>query len=497
MAEKAYDKVALENHMSSEKGTVADPRRWWILAIVSIGTFLTNLDVSITSIALPTLSAEFHVTITVVQWVMSAYLLTICALLPIAGKLSDLLGKGRLYNFGFLIFTVGSCLSALSFSFIMLIGAKIIQALGGVLVMANTQAIVAVTFEAKERGRALGIAGIAVSLGVLSGPGLGGFLIEHFGWPSIFLVNVPIGLLGFAAGLWVMPKDRTNQTREPFDYCGSVLFMTGMTTLLYTVSSTENQGWTSWQTIIGLLGSTVVLGLFYLWEKRTAYPMLDFSLFRIKEFQTSIVTAYLSVVAMYCVIILMPFYLQDVLLLSPGATGYVMVAYPLLMGVTAPLAGWLSDRFGSYLLTSGGLVIIGLGFVALTFLSIENSLWQVAGNIAIFGIGQGMFQPSNNSSLMGAVPRTKVGLAGGLNALTRNIGMVTGISFAVSLFTFRLRNTGGTANMEELSTVPPELFMSALDTVFWGAALLSAAGVAVSLLRGEPDKLHQKDEEHH
>ena len=265
MAEKAYEKAAPVNHMSSEKRTLAHPRRWWILAIVSIGTFLTNLDVSIASIACPTLSAEFHVSITVVQWVMSAYLLTICALLPIAGKLSDLFGKGRLYNFGFLIFTVGSCLSALSFTFIMLIGAKVIQALGGVLVMANTQAIVAVTFEAKERGRALGIAGIAVSLGVLSGPGLGGFLIEHFGWPSIFWVNVPIGLLGFAAGLWVMPKERTSQTKEPFDYFGSVLFMTGMTTLLYTVSSMENQGWTSWQNIMGLLrgcsGFGVILSL--------------------------------------------------------------------------------------------------------------------------------------------------------------------------------------------------------------------------------------------
>ncbi|WP_418303028.1 MFS transporter [Neobacillus drentensis] len=496
MAEKAYEKAAPVNHMSSEKRTLAHPRRWWILAIVSIGTFLTNLDVSIASIALPTLSAEFHVSITVVQWVMSAYLLTICALLPIAGNLSDLFGKGRLYNFGFLIFTIGSCLSALSFTFIMLIGAKVIQALGGVLVMANTQAIVAVTFEAKERGRALGIAGIAVSLGVLSGPGLGGFLIEHFRWPSIFWVNVPIGLLGFAAGLWIMPKERTNQTKVPFDYFGSVLFMTGMTTLLYTISSTENQGWTSWQTIMGLLGAAVVLGLFYLWEIRTAYPMLDFSLFQIKVFQTSILTAYLSVVAMYCVIILMPFFLQDVLLLSPGTTGYVMVTYPLMMGVTAPLAGWLSDRFGSYFLTSGGLVLIGLGFVALTFLSTENSLWLVAGNIAIFGVGQGMFQPPNNSSLMGSVPSTKVGLAGGLNALTRNIGMVTGISFAVSLFTFRLRDMGGPSNTEELSTVPPELFMSALDTVFWGAALLSAAGAAVSLLRGKPNKSEQHQAEH-
>lgn len=447
---------------------------------------MANLDSSIASVALPTIGTAFHVPLAVVQWVVTAYLLTVCALLPIAGKISDLYGKGRLYNVGFFIFAAGSALSALSVSVSMLIGAKVFQALGASLVMANTQGIIADTFGPEERGRALGITGISVSLGSLSGPALGGFFIDHFGWPSIFWINVPIALLGFGAGLRIMPKERPERSREPFDYAGSALFVLGMTALLYTVSGAESRGWTSWPTVGGLLGAAVVLGLFYVRETRTSYPMLDFSLYRIKLFLTGSVAAYLSVVALFCVTIMMPFFLQYVLRCSPEVTGYVMAAYPLAMAVTAPLAGWMSDRIGPFVLTTGGLVLNALGFVALNFLPSDGvSLWVVAGNLAIFGIGHGMFQPSNNSDILGAVPRAKVGLAGGLNALTRNFGMMSGVSVSVSLFTYRLQVLSGESGSIDLGSVPTGIFMSALHTVFWVAAVVCAVAAAVSSMRGK------------
>ncbi|MBX6395474.1 MAG: MFS transporter [Alicyclobacillaceae bacterium] len=458
--------------------------KWWILANVSVGTFMATLDGSIANVGLPTISATFHVSVHVVQWVVTAYLLTICAMLPIVGKLSDLLGRGRLYNTGFLIFSVGSALCGLSASVGMLIGMRVLQAIGASLLMANSQGIVATTFGPRERGRAMGITGAMVSLGSLSGPAVGGVLIDHFGWPVIFWINVPIGVIGFLAGLFILPSERSGRPKEPFDYLGSGLFVVSVTTLLYTVSNAETRGWTTLPTLAGLAIAAVASVLFYFRETRTEYPMMDFSLYRIGMFATGSVAAFFSFVSLFCVNVMMPFYLQNVLRVPPAVTGYVMAAYPLTMAVVAPIAGWLSDKIGPYLLTTGGLLLNTAGFVSLNLLSSAVSPWVVAAHLAVFGLGHGMFQSSNNSSLMGSVPRSKVGIAGGLNALTRNMGMVFGVSLSVSLFSFRLHQLTGQGVWGHV-TLPVQAFMGALHTVFWTAAGICLAGAVVSSLRSK------------
>lgn len=463
-------------------------QKWWILANVSVGVFMATLDGSIANVGLPTIAGTFHVSVGVVQWVVTAYLLTICAMLPIVGKLSDLLGRGRLFNVGFLIFSVGSALCGLSGSVGMLIGMRVLQAVGASLLMANSQGIVATTFGPRERGRAMGITGTMVSLGSLSGPAVGGVLIDRFGWPAIFWVNVPIGLAGFVAGLLLLPERRAGGTREPFDLLGSGLFVVGITTLLYTVSRAETRGWTSPQTLGELAAAVAVLILFYLWETRTDHPMLDFSLYRIRMFLTGSVAAFLSFVSLFCVNIMMPFFLQNVMHCPPDITGYVMAAYPLTMAVVAPVAGWLSDRIGPYVLTTGGLALNTVGFVSLNLLSPWVSPWAVAAHLAIFGVGHGMFQSPNNASLMGAVPRSRVGLAGGLNALTRNLGMVFGISLSVSLFSYRLHGITGESERWGHAVPPAEAFMAALHTVFWAAAGVCALGAVISSLRDRTGK---------
>ncbi|MDI3258026.1 MAG: MFS transporter, partial [Kyrpidia sp.] len=453
--------------------------KWWILANVAVGTFMATLDGSIANVGLPTIADTFHVRLSVVQWVVTAYLLTICALLPTVGKLSDLLGRGRLYNIGFFLFSLGSALCAVSGSVGMLIGMRVLQAFGAALLMANSQGLVATTFGPRERGRAMGIIGTTVSLGTLSGPAVGGLLIDRFGWPAIFWVNVPIGVAAFAAGWRILPRERAGR-REPFDVLGSVLFAAGITTLLYTVSKAESRGWTSPETLGGLAAALVGLVLFYVRETRTDHPMMDFSLYRIRMFAAGSLAAFLSFVSLFCVNVMMPFFIQTVMHQPPDVTGYVMAANPVVMAVTAPVAGWLSDRFGPYLLTTGGLTLNALGFIALNQLSPEVSPWVVAAHLAVFGFGQGLFQSPNNSSIMGAVPRSKVGLAGGLNALTRNLGMVFGISLSVSLFSYRLRFLAGGPDAPGVGGPSPEAFMGALHTVFWAAAVACALGAAVS-----------------
>ncbi|WP_438447244.1 MFS transporter [Gorillibacterium sp. sgz5001074] len=459
----------------------AAANKWLILANLCIGTFMSTLDGSIANVALPTISTTVHAPVHDVQWVLTSYLLTICATLPIMGKLSDLLGRSRVYNFGFLLFAAGSALCAWSGTLPLLILSRIIQALGASCLMTNSQAIVAEVFTSGDRGRALGIVGTMVSVGSLTGPGIGGVLVDHYGWPSIFWINVPIGLIGFAAGLFILPKDRAAGRREPFDVAGSILFMAGIVSLLYTLSNAQDWGWSSASSVTGLTAAGLLLVVFYLWERRLAHPMLDFGLYRIRAFATGNVAALLSFVALFCINVMMPFYMEDVLGFSPEITGYTMMMNPLAMAIVAPLSGWLSDRIGPNLLTTAGLAVNALGFALLNTLGAGASAWQVGAHLVLFGIGGGLFQSPNNSSVMGSVPKPKLGIAGGLNALVRNVGMVTGIALSVSIYSTRLSQLGGGSRMAP--GVSADLVISALHAVFWTAAGICVLALLVSVRR--------------
>ncbi|MFB5191342.1 MFS transporter [Alicyclobacillus fastidiosus] len=462
-----------------------NPRMWWILANVSVGTFMSTLDGSIANVGLPTISESLHVPLHAVQWVVSAYLLTICAMLPLVGNLADRFGRSRLYNVGFLVFSAGSACCALSGSIAMLIGSRILQAIGASLLMANSQALVFTTFPAHQRGRAFGVIGSMVSLGSLAGPAVGGVLIGYFGWPSIFWVNVPIGVVGFVAGLFLLPRRKVASALSGrFDYAGAALFVVGIISLLYMISNGDIWGWSSTRSLLFLVVAIVLLVLFGIRERMAHNPIIDFALYRNPAFSSASFAAMLSFISLFCTTTMMPFYLEDVLHVSPQVTGTVMMAYPLTMAIVAPLSGALSDKMGSNVLTTGGLALNAVGFILLTLLSTHVAVWLVAIHLCIFGVGQGMFQSPNNSSLMGTAPRDKVGLVGGLNALVRNIGMVLGIALSVSLFSMRLHALTGMATQASLNNVPMHPFISALHTVFWSAAGVCLVGSAISSLRG-------------
>jgi len=456
--------------------------RWIVLANVSIGTFMSTLDGSIANVALPSIAGDLNAPIHAAQWVLTAYLLTICATLPIMGKISDMVGRSRIYNYGFLFFAFGSLLCAWSETLPLLIISRIVQALGAACLMSNSQAIIASIFTAGERGRALGVVGTTVSLGVLAGPGVGGILVDWLGWPSIFWINVPIGVIGFIAGLYLLPKDPKQGAGEPFDYTGSALFMTGIVLFLYTLSNAQAWGWGSAATLSGGVAAVILLGVFYVIERRTRYPMLDFTLYHNRVFALGNLAALLSFVAMFCANVMLPFYMEQVLGFTTEKTGYTMMAYPLAMAIVAPLSGWLSDRIGPSVLTTSGLAINILGFVMLAGLTTQESAWTVASYLLLFGIGGGLFQSPNNASVMGAVPKARLGTAGGLNALVRNIGMVMGISVSVSIYSTRLGTAGEGAG---LSAKPSEtanlsLMLSALHTVFWVAAAICLLALVLS-----------------
>ncbi|MDP3427176.1 MAG: DHA2 family efflux MFS transporter permease subunit, partial [Humidesulfovibrio sp.] len=308
---------------------------WRAFSVAASGTFMATLDSGIVNTALPTVAQDFGASLPEVQWCVSGYFLVISCLLPLFGRMGDMYGRRRMYTLGFLIFTASSMLCGAAPNLLSIIGARVLQGLGAAMLMANGPAIIMAAFPGATRGRALGIIGMTVALGALTGPGLGGLLIQGFGWRSVFYVNLPIGL----AGLWLAhrflpPLERLRD--ETLDLLGAGLFAVAMTGLLLAMTHGRDWGWTSPQVLTCLGLAAVAFPCFVLWERRTSHPMLDLSLFHIWPFLSGNIVAFLSFMAMFSNAILLPFYLQGQLHLTPLMTGLVLSTLPLVMAVVSP-----------------------------------------------------------------------------------------------------------------------------------------------------------------
>ncbi|KYZ78227.1 multidrug MFS transporter [Anaerosporomusa subterranea] len=408
-------------------------RRWLVFAVTAVGTFMSTLDSSIVNVAMPTLAAELSASIDLAQWVVTAYLLAITSLLLPFGRLGDMIGRRKVYSFGFLIFTAGSALCAVSAGIVQLIAARVTQAVGAAMLMANAPAIITLAFPPEGRGQALGMSGTVVALGSMTGPALGGILVGAFGWESVFTINLPIGLAG-AVFAWMLLPDEAGKHSEPFDSVGAGLFGLAMTALLLSVSLGQSRGWLSLTISGGLTFAVIAFWLFITHQRKTDYPMLDLSLFKRWPFSTGILSGMLSFMAGFSNVFLLPFFLDSVLSLSPSLIGLLLTPFPLVMALSAPVSGRLSERANPAVLTTVGLLVLTAGLWLQAGLTEQSSIWQVAIGQALLGLGNGIFQSPNNNSVMSSVPRNKVGVAGGINALVRNLGMVLGIAIAVTIF---------------------------------------------------------------
>lgn len=456
--------------------------RWLVLANVSVGTFMATLDSSIVNVALPTMSTQLKADLSTIQWVVTAYLLTISSLLPVFGRLADLLGRKRVYSFGFIIFTLGSALCGISPNIWFLVSMRVLQAVGASMLMANSAAIVTATFPAAERGRALGLIGTVVALGNLTGPAVGGILVGLVSWRAIFYINLPIGIIGYTAGRVILPKDTPARGQESFDLTGALLFTTGMISLLLGVNNGQDWGWVS-APVIGcsLLGAVLLVSFFFT-ELKVKDPMIDISLFRNRPFLMGNLSGLLQFVAMFANTMLMPFYLQHALNLGATYVGLLMTSFPIVMAIAAPISGYISDRIGPVALTTGGLVTSAVGLFYLSTLTATSGPFMVIPGLVLMGLGSGLFNSPNNSSVMSSVEPKKLGVAGGINALVRNVGMVIGIAFSVSLFESRqsalLQGLKNPTVAQQTSA-----FMGGYHTVMLTAMVIALVAAAISLNR--------------
>jgi EmrB/QacA subfamily drug resistance transporter len=470
--------------MSSILGTYQEDadiqkKRWIILIVLNLFTFMSTLDGSIVNISLPVLSKRLGLPIAQIEWVTTGYLMAICAAILFFGKLGDIAGKIRIFKIGTVIFIIGSLLCGLSSSLPFLIVSRIIQALGASMTMANSQGIVTDIFPAQERGKALGLIGTFVSLGSIAGPSLGGIIVSSLGWEYIFLVNVPIGLIAIVMGWRVLPGDLI-RVKARIDLPGSSLFAVFIITLFAGLLLGQQAGYGEIWIIISLIAAAVALVLFLRVELTRSEPLLQLSLFKNPLFSISILCGFLVFTANFCFNIIAPFYAQNMLNLSPFSAGFLLMLFPICMVIIAPLSGALSDKIGSELLTFAGLIVMVIAQFGLAWLHEGSSLIVVGIWIAMLGIGSGLFQSPNNSLVMSQVPRTQLGSAGSVNSLVRNVGMVVGITVA-TIILFHVMSSRAGYRVNGLIPGRPDVFLTGMHAVFTTSACIC---LAAALLTG-------------
>ncbi len=446
-------------------------RKWWVLMAVGTGSFMAALDGSVVNTILPVIKGAYRSDVATVEWIVTVYLLVISGLLLTFGRLGDLRGHKSVYVWGFGIFVLSSALCGGSPSAEMLILFRGMQAIGGAMLASNSPAILTGNFPPERRGQAIGLTSMMTYLGRTAGPSLGGWLAQTFGWRSVFYINVPVGALALILSLAFIPKDSPAETGKKFDLAGAALFLAGLVSLMLGLNQGAEWGWLSARVLGSLGAAAILLTIFVFVELRSPAPMLDLSLFRHPLFSASTASAILNYISIYSLIFLMPFYLIQGRGLNPAQAGLLLTAQPILMAITAPISGSLSDRTGARLPGMIGMALLAGGLFLLSRLGPTSPLWMISLGLAVAGSGTGIFISPNTSALLGAAPRHRQGIASGVLASGRNVGMVLGIGLAGAIFTTHLaQNT-------------PDALYSGVNMGFLAAAVVAVVGIIMSAIK--------------
>lgn len=419
------EKIQLPDHDYSKK--------WWSMLAVGMSVFMGTLDMSIVNVSLPTLVKQLHTDFPTIQWVILGYVLVVTSLMLGVARLGDMYSKKTLFIWGIIVFTIGSLLCGTSPGVSWLIAFRVIQGFGAVIMQALGAAIIVEIFPPYERGRAMGLIGTTVSIGIATGPALGGLIIGLIGWRWIFLINVPVGVITLSATINLVPSFSPRERNQRFDLIGALIMLVTLLCFALGMTLGQQEGFKN-QMVLGLLfvaGAGVMI--FLLTEKRVAQPMVELGLFRDMLFSLSLFMGFLSFITLGGTFLL-PFFLELVKGYTPQKVGFLMMVTPVLMGIISPLSGSLSDRFGTRGISLIGLLMIFGGCLSISTLRADVTIMGYLLRVAPIGLGMGFFQSPNNSAIMGAVPPQRLGVASGLMALSRNLGQTAGIPLMGSIF---------------------------------------------------------------
>ncbi|HET7472175.1 MAG TPA: DHA2 family efflux MFS transporter permease subunit [Candidatus Limnocylindrales bacterium] len=445
-------------------------RRWWILGVLILSLFAATLDNTILNVALPTLARELHATTSQLQWMVDSYVLVFAGLLLVAGALSDRHGRRLALLGGLAIFGVGSVVSAFVTTADQLILARAFMGLGAALTMPATLSIIANVFDETERPKAIAAWSAVSGLGIVVGPILGGWLVEHFAWNAIFLVNVPVVVLGIAAILAVVPESKAAAAPR-LDPVGAILSVGGLVALVYGIIEVPAHGWGDPAIVVSLSAAVVLLGAFLVWERRVAEPMLDIRLFRNPRFSAASLSVTLVFFSLMGVLFFLTQYLQGVLGLTALETGIRFV--PLALGIvaSAPVSAVLTNRFGAKVSTAFGLLVTAGSLGLLATVNVASGDLLIGSVLAIAGFGVGVAMTPSTDAIMGALPKEQAGVGSAVNDTTREIGGAIGVAILGSVL-----SAVYSGRMQDVSAaLPTEVGAIVRDSI--GGALAVAEGV--------------------
>ena len=444
------------------------------LFIAVLAGFLAPFDISAVNIALPSIGAEFSLDAVSLSWVSTAYLLSSALFLVPFGRIADIVGRKRIFNLGLCLFTAASFLMAYTITPVTIIPLRVIQGMGGALIYGTAVAILTAVTPAADRGKALGIYTTAVYLGLSLGPFLGGFLTGQFGWRSIFLVNVPIGLFTLGLIRWRLRGEWADARGERFDTPGSVLF--GLSLVAVMLGFTWLPGATG---ILMILLGILLLGGFVRWEQGMRYPLLDMGLFTgNRVFALSNLAALVNYSATFAVTFFLSFYLQSIRGFSPLMAGVLLITQPLLQAIFSSPAGRLSDRIEPGKVASAGMGLCAAGLFLLAFIREDTPLPFILVALALLGVGFALFSSPNTNAVMSSVEKKCYGVASGTLGTMRLVGQMLSMGIAMTLFAVFIGQVEiGPSNYPGL--------LSAIQTGFLIMTVLCVGGIYPSLARGK------------
>ncbi|WP_246147456.1 MFS transporter [Secundilactobacillus folii] len=460
-----------------------EPRRWWILLSIGIFAFMSNLDFSIVNIAMPIMAKQLDIPMNQIEWVVSIYLIIVSALLLFFGKLGDMYGKIKVFRIGTAIFIIGSFLSGLQWTFSFLLLGRIIQGIGSAMTLSNTYGITTATFSLKERGRAMGLIGTFVAFGAVAGPGIGGLVLSRLSWGYIFWINVPLGIFAVILGQIVLPKSKPQSTNKGIDWPGFLSFALLIVSFFLAIFWGQEVGYLKPVPIIGYVIAILSLIWFIRAEKRSSSPLMPLGIFKIKAFSYGVGAAILIFLSNFFTVVLMPFYLEDARQLSAGQAGLLLVIFPIVMMVIGPVGGVLADRFNPAKIVALGLSTVALSQLGYWFLDLRSPLWVYVVITVIMAVGTGLFQSPNSDIVMSVVGKDQLGSAGSINALARNVGMVSGTALSTSVL-FTVMSLIADTKVTTYLPSRPELFISGMHVAFTGSFLLILGAIWLSAKQG-------------
>jgi EmrB/QacA subfamily drug resistance transporter len=457
----------------SETDPKVHERRWWILTVLCMSLVIVFVGNASLNVTLPTLSRELHASESQLQWVVAVYSLVFAGLLFTTGALGDRYGRKGALQVGLLVFLLGTTLGALSSSMVQLIASRAVMGVGAAFIMPSTLSILVNVFNEEERIRAIAIwASLTGAAGII-GPVASGFLIGHFWYGSVFLINIPIVVTAFVAGWFIVPRSRDPE-EAPLDPIGAVLSIIGIVSLVYGLIEAPDKGWASAPTLVAFGIAAVVLLIFVLWELHTDEPMLDMHYFRNPAFSTGVGGMILVFLSLYGVFFLMSQYFQLVLGYSALSASVRFMPLALTILLLSPRTPYLSDRFGARTVVATGMGLIAASMLMVQTLGIDSSYWLALLAILPLATGMALAMSPMTASIMSAVPDRRAGSGSATNDATRELGAALGVAILGSIAASQYRS----ALSSTLHSLPAGIDHRATSSI--AGALQSTGGLSAA-----------------